>query len=332
MILADKIIILRKKAGWSQEELAGQLGVTRQSVSKWEGAQSMPDMEKIVQLSRLFGTTTDYLLKDELEEPETVPLSDTSDSSLRRVTMEEASRYLQLQKTAAPRQALATFLCVISPIALLMLAAMSEYQRFHISENMAGGIGLIVLMILVAAGVAVFMICGANVKEYEFLEKEPFETEYGVSGMVKERKKEFRTTYSRCNIIGTILCILSVIPLFGAMCIDTIDLVYVAAVCVLLFGVAVACIFFVYAGTYQGAMQKLLEEDDYTRENKARRGVTGAVSACYWLLTTAIFLYATYGPTGNGKPKYSWIIWAVAGILYAALMILLKAVMRRKKA
>ena len=67
MILADKIIELRKKASWSQEELAAQLGVTRQSVSKWEGAQSVPDMEKVVQMSRLFGVTTDYLLKDEIE-------------------------------------------------------------------------------------------------------------------------------------------------------------------------------------------------------------------------------------------------------------------------
>lgn len=55
MFLADKIINLRKKAGWSQEELAGRLGVTRQSVSKWEGAQSVPDIEKIVQLSSVFG-------------------------------------------------------------------------------------------------------------------------------------------------------------------------------------------------------------------------------------------------------------------------------------
>ena len=45
MILADKIIDLRKKAGWSQEELAEKLAVTRQSVSKWEGAQSIPDMD-----------------------------------------------------------------------------------------------------------------------------------------------------------------------------------------------------------------------------------------------------------------------------------------------
>ena len=70
MIFADKLIALRKKAGWSQEELAEKLNVTRQSVSKWEGAQSVPDIDKILQLSRLFGVTTDYLLKDEQAEPE----------------------------------------------------------------------------------------------------------------------------------------------------------------------------------------------------------------------------------------------------------------------
>ena len=62
MILADKIVALRKKSGWSQEELAQQLNVTRQSVSKWEGAQSVPDIDKILQMSRLFGVSTDYLL------------------------------------------------------------------------------------------------------------------------------------------------------------------------------------------------------------------------------------------------------------------------------
>ena len=73
MIFADKLIALRKKEGWSQEELAQQLNVSRQSVSKWEGAQSVPDLDKIVQLSRIFGVSTDYLLKDELEEQEPAP-------------------------------------------------------------------------------------------------------------------------------------------------------------------------------------------------------------------------------------------------------------------
>ena len=47
MIFADKLIQLRKKSGWSQEELAEQLNVSRQSVSKWEGAQAVPDLEKM---------------------------------------------------------------------------------------------------------------------------------------------------------------------------------------------------------------------------------------------------------------------------------------------
>lgn len=70
MTFADKLMALRKKAGWSQEELAEKIGVTRQSVSKWESAQAVPDVDKILQLSRLFDITTDYLLKEELETPE----------------------------------------------------------------------------------------------------------------------------------------------------------------------------------------------------------------------------------------------------------------------
>ena len=139
MILADKIIALRKKAGWSQEELAEQLGVTRQSVRKWEGAQSVPDMDKVVQMSRLFGVTTDFLLKDELS-----------------------------------------------------------------------------------------------------------------------------------------------------------------------------------------------EEEDYTRENKAKSPVIGAVSGIYWLLVTAVYLFYTFGPMGNGQPKYSWFIWAVAGVLFGAVMLVVKLIARRK--
>lgn len=137
--MADKITALRKKAGWLQEELAEQLGVTRQSVSKWEGAQSVPDMDKVVQMSRLFGVTTDFLLKDELS-----------------------------------------------------------------------------------------------------------------------------------------------------------------------------------------------EEEDYTRENKAKSPVIGAVSGIYWLLVTAVYLFCTFGPMGNGQPKYSRFIWAVAGVLFGAVMLVVKLIARRK--
>ena len=73
MILADKIINERKKNGWSQEELAERLSVSRQSVSKWESAQAVPDLQKILKMAEIFGVSTDYLLKDELEPESFLP-------------------------------------------------------------------------------------------------------------------------------------------------------------------------------------------------------------------------------------------------------------------
>ena len=101
MILADKIIELRKKCGWSQEELAEKLDVSRQSVSKWESAQSVPDMNRILKLSEIFGVSTDYLLKDDMV-PETGIVS-TDDSPARSVSMEEAQAFLEVRDMLARR-------------------------------------------------------------------------------------------------------------------------------------------------------------------------------------------------------------------------------------
>lgn len=329
MILADKIIELRKKAGWSQEELAEQLGVTRQSVSKWEGAQSVPDMEKVVQMSRLFGVTTDFLLKDELEVAQ--PAESETGENLRRVTMEEASLYLSLRKAAAPKMALATFLCVLSPIPLILLSGLSETAALPLSENTASGLGLCVLLLLIAVAVTMFLLCASKVRAFAFLEKEPFETAYGVSGMVQKNREAFQKTYTRCNVCGAVLCILAVLPLFISMCFSVADIVYVAAVCLLLFMAACGCFLFVWGGTYEAAMQKLLEEGDYTRRNKANGGIYTAISTGYWLLVTAVFLFYTFGPYGNGQAKYSWFIWAIGGVLYGALAAILGSIRRMKR-
>lgn len=330
MILADKIVSLRKKAGWSQEDLAEKLGVTRQSVSKWEGAQSVPDMDKVVMMSRLFGVSTDFLLKDELEEETPCAAAQEDDTPLRRVSLTQASAYLALRKAAAPKIAVATALCIISPVTLILLAGMSEVQRFHITENAASGIGLCVLLALVALAVSIFLRTGAEAKEYRFLEEEPFETEYGVEGMVRQRQREYKDTHTRLVTVGVVLCVLAAVPLFAAMCINGSDLLYIAAVCALLVLVAIGCLALVTAGVYQGAMEQLLEEGDYTRPQKKHHKLMGAVTMIYWLTATAVFLLYTYGPHGNGQPRYSWIIWAVAGVLYAAVMGIVRIISRSR--
>ncbi|MCD8013486.1 MAG: helix-turn-helix domain-containing protein [Lachnospiraceae bacterium] len=73
MTLGEKIQKLRKQQGLSQEALAEKVTVTRQTISKWELGQSTPDLDFIAQLSDIFGVTSDYLIKEDMTEPDELP-------------------------------------------------------------------------------------------------------------------------------------------------------------------------------------------------------------------------------------------------------------------
>ena len=331
MILADKIINLRKKNGWSQEELAEKLGVTRQSISKYEGAQSIPDLDKILKLSEIFGVTTDYLIKDELEEEEYAPSQmqeneSESDRSVHKVTMEMANEYLQIIDWTAGKTAFATMLCILSPIVLLMLGAMSEMPDYHISENAAAGIGICVLIVLIAIAVTIFILCGMKTKKYEFMEKEDIETAYGVSGMVKEKRDAYHSPYVTQLVIGITCCICSVIPLFGTLAVSESDFYMVSAVCMLLALVAIGTYFIVRSAAKMNAMNQLLEEEDYTRQKKHENKKMSGPVMVYWLIATAIYLAWSF--TTNDWDR-TWIIWPVVGVLFPAFYAIVNGI--RKK-
>jgi len=316
MIFADKLIRLRKKSGWSQEELAEQMQVSRQAVSKWESAQSIPDLEKILRLSTLFGVTTDYLLKDELEDAEFT--QQTEQPGLRQVSMEEANAYIQWRKVASVRIAAATFLCILSVIPLLILGAATEVPAYGISENLAAGLGLGILLVAVAAAVAVFVLCGLQNAPYAFLEQEPFETQYGVAGMIREYQKTYRPTYIKCNIIGVALCVLSPAALFAGVFTENAFLtVLLLAVMLLMVGIGV--MLFVRCGVRWASMEKLLKEGEYAVRGKRQRGIRETISTVYWLAATAIFLGWSFITNDWNK---TWVVWPIAGVLFAAVMLL----------
>ena len=144
MILADKIAELRKKNGWSQEELAGQLGVSRQSVSKWESASSMPDLDKILKMSEIFGVSTDYLLKDSngpdeeaiaVATPDTIP-DPGSDSDVRTVSLEEADTFMNITQDMAAKVAAGVSLCILSPILMILLCGLSDKRADIFSQRL----------------------------------------------------------------------------------------------------------------------------------------------------------------------------------------------------
>lgn len=324
MILADKIIRLRKKNGWSQEELAEKMKVSRQAVSKWEAAQSTPDLEKILMLGNLFGVTTDYLLKDELEDEEFT--EETMDCTRRSVTLEDANAYMEHRAWASKRIALATFLCIFSPICLMLFGVLSENPATGISENMAGLVGLVVLFLLIAIAVANYLYVEAKNAAYQYLESEDFELAYGVSGMVKEKQKNFRETYTKGNIIATCLCILAPVILFVGAFTDH-DLTVMVCLCVMLVIIGIAVALFIFVGVQWASMQRLLREGDFSGRGKKRSKISETIGSVYWLIATAVFLAWSFW---TNDWKNTWIVWPVAGLLFAALMTVVNLFVDRK--
>ena len=331
MILADKITELRKKNGWSQEDLAEKLNVSRQSVSKWESAQSIPDLDKILLMSKIFGVTTDYLLKDEMGEVEYLPESGDAETepACRKVSLQEAHEFLNIREQNSVKIALGVMLCILSPVFMIFMGGSWEYGKVSFSEDQAGMAGMIVLLLMIALAVAIFITCGMKSAKYEFLEKEIIETEYGVTGMVKERRAAFQESYTRSNVIGVCLCILSLVPLFVTVMFTGSDFGYVLAVCAMLVLIAIGVFVMVKAGIIWGGYNMLLEAGDYSRDKKRRQGgILGAVSSAYWILVVAVFLLL-----GLGKNAWDtcWVVWPVAALIYAAWKVVAEAIIYRKK-
>lgn len=330
MILADKIINERKKCGWSQEELAEKLDVSRQAVSKWEGAQAMPDTQKIIKMAELFGVSTDYLLKDELEPENYVheaPVSSDTDSKLRTVSFEEASEFISLEESTAGKVANGVSMCIASPVILLILGGLTESKTHPVSEGLAAGIGLMALFALVAAAVFMFISYGMKRKPFEYLEKEPFETAYGVDGMVKEKKKEHESKYINNIAFGVILCVLSAVPIIVAGSMEATDAVCAAMTALLLLIVSFGVNLIVRVAIVRNCYEMLLQENDYSKREKSKSRHLDAVSGIYWCVVTAVYLgwsFTTY------EWHRTWIIWPVAAVLFAVVEGITKALTKEK--
>ena len=124
-----------------RKNLANQIGVSRQAVSKWESAASVPDLNKIIKMSEVFDVSTDYLLKDAIEKIELndemgdFPESKSSwyaEEPIRSISMEEANCYLEMVKMTAGKIAFGVLLCILSPVLLILLGGLSDAEGGYI--------------------------------------------------------------------------------------------------------------------------------------------------------------------------------------------------------
>jgi len=348
MILAEKIAYLRKQKDWSQEELADQLEISRQSVSKWESAASIPELDKIIRMSAIFGVSTDFLLKDEydidviqgekqgegsgMEELQGVDSQEgLSGNKVRTLSLEEANTYLEtVQKTCTPT-AWGVMLCILSPICLLLLGGWAEMGVLSITENLAAGLGIVILLLMVAGAVALFITNGMKLQPYEYLERESIRLQYGVSGILEKQRNDVKQKYQKNLVIGVTLCILSVVPLMAAMGFDNgeEDIRMVYSLCLLLAVASIGVFLLVREGCIWDSYAKLLQEGDYSEEKKRNRRKVGPLVGAYWCLVTAVYLAVNFYHTSLGDNSYwktSWPIWPVAALIFVVLLGIFRAV------
>ena len=321
MILADKIIDERKKLGLSQEELAEKLSVSRQAVSKWESAQSAPDLQKIISMSELFSVSTDYLLKDDIMPNEAIPEESDYGRRLRRVSMEEACAFMSTMREKSKVVAFGVLLCILSPVLLIFLNGLAEASIGGVTETIACAVGLAALFIFIAAAVFLFIRYAGIIEKFNYLREETFETAYGVSGLVKEKKAAYEPIYTRFLSIGVILCVLSPLPLIITACFNEADVAVISMTSLLLCIVAIGVYMIVRVALVKTSYEVLLQEGEYTKAEKQHSKSLDIAGGAYWCTATAVYLAWSFL---TNDWKSTWIIWPIAGVLFAPFTMLVK--------
>lgn len=334
MTLAEKIMKLRRAAGFSQEELADRLGVSRQAVSKWESGQSVPDVDKIILLSTMFGVTTDYLLKnaeagnggDEAGN-DTVKLEEaTLDSAKKHIDAPIAERYVNAKFREARLISIAVLLFILSPVALINQLFLFESTNFNITETLATSIALVILFSLVSLGVGICIYSSFLIKEFS-LKGVDFTLEKSALDFLENKKSSVRKRHAASIITGTVLCLISPLPLIiSSLCHQgfeqqgenvIFDYTYVA-VCLtlLLVLVAVGVSLLVNAGMRDEAIESI-----YIENLKKEKSVSKSLTDIYWSALPFIYLAISFL---SGRWEITWIIWPLSPIIPSIISLFRK--------
>lgn len=369
MLLSEKIMSLRKRNGWSQEELAQQLGVSRQSVSKWESMASMPDIQKIMAMSELFGVSTDYLLKDELEELPATAISavansadtgtsggiagadasttaggsSTDDASTSKtvapklsVSLETATEYLDaIARTSRPTAGAIT-LFILGPALLVSLATYSEdavyFDPIRISPDAMGIAGVCLMMLFIAAGVGLLILQDMKLAKFKQLKEASLELQYGVEAAVRRRAESTESLRYMQQAAGVCLTILSAIPFLIASYYGT-GLTFALGFFVAAILVSLGVYLLVYSGILRDGYRVLLQEGDFSHDEKSNKRDHRSAALKYRPIAKAYFGTIALLYVGYSfitkDWKSSWIIWPVSALLYHVIISILNALKKK---
>lgn len=313
MLIADKIYKLRKEMDISQEELADKLGVSRQSISKWESAMSIPDMNRILQLSEFFGVSTDYLLKDDVESYETQV--DQENIKVKRLSAEYVNEFFKKREAFAKLFSISVPLFILSVVPLIVLVNQNNGNPYN------EAIGLMSMFVMIALGVGIIIVSTGRISEYQILEKGEFILDYGVIGIVKEKQKIHQPKHIRHIAIAVMLFILASIPVImgGVLLFDETQMMWMLAMMFAMIASGVGMI--IYSSSIKKAYDVLLQVEDFDPELIRHNREKEPYQTLYWMVITVVYLLVSFL---TFMWHITWLIWPIAGIFSYILFDLFK--------
>lgn len=290
MSFGEKLQQLRKEKGLSQEDLAHQLNVSRQAVSKWESQNGYPEIEKMILISDLFQVSLDYLMKEDYEEHENETIS-----SFRLMTQQNIKDYLHFKKSFALGISCSVLLMIIG-LFIAVLCADTSYQS----------IGVFGFLIMVGIGVF-FIIMTTLLKESKFkIEHEEIKIAFNDLQNLQEQYQHFHKYFTLAIAGGVLLIIVSL------ACIALLHETYsqyeniLGAQFLLCIGIAV--FLFIYFGILKDAYQFLIHNKAYIKAKKKEQQIENIYA---FTMPLAAVLYMIMGFTQNWWHP-GWVIFPLA--------------------
>lgn len=281
----ERLQKLRKERGYSQEDLAELLHISRQAVSKWESGVSYPETEKLIELSRLFSISIDELLKEErVKEPELVD----------PIRVEEYAKFYKKFQLAI---SIGVCLCILS----IIMGAL-VHDLFHYNY-----LTIISFFFPVMIAVGLFVYYGISYSNYE-----DFHEEYLKRVIDPTEKKKFNIQFAIAMTIGVSLCIIGI--LLGGVVDETIQ--QDGYTTLAFFGpVLVAVFLFVYYGLGMNSYREESSQQSFKKNNNLCERIQSVIM----LLATSIFLL--FGFLSSAWHP-AWVVFPIGGILCGIVSVI----------
>ncbi len=304
----EKLQTLRRESGMSQEDLAEQLGVSRQAVSNWENGQGFPETDKLIQIANLFGASLDYLLKE--DRPTGAPDTPATAEPGLYVNRETVEGFLLYKRQSALRIAIGVALLILSVVPPILLG---------------GVLGPVLMFLLVASGVAILISSSFRGRRYEQLSTQPLLFDVAFLKSFRARYYTLRKNYGLAIAGGVFLIILGLAvvilasQLLGATWED-----HTGAFLFLFTALGVAII--VYAAVCLGAHRLIAENETHMTEQRDSHTYGWIYGV---LMPLAVIAFFIIGITTDGW-QYSWLPFPIAALLGTAIVTVLRNVSKKQ--